>query len=620
MTYKTPGVYVEEISKLPPSVAEVSTAIPAFIGYTQLSPGETVTETLAVKTPGATETFILSRRPIYGNSLSALKLTGAVTAAAGYDKASRTLTVDTTGKKAGDLFTVTYSAPRATRINTFLEFQNMFGGPKPMDFNVETNATGSAILSLEPASQPTFSLYYNLDMFFRNGGSTCYIVSVGDYSGSLDKDDLSNGLDALRLEDEPTLIIQSDAVNLPEPDYYTLCVAALTQCADTQDRFTIFDVKDSDLDASRFRGGVVSPYLNYGAAYFPYLFTSLTYQFRENGVNIKGLAGQVRSYSTGTDQIKVNYNGPKAAPAVKLIGTPESGKNQGELSFTFNTALDTLTINGVAVDANTKHTGQEIADAWTTFKAASNETNGFDIVIDGSGTAPIVNTGNTTYALQGAINTLADLKNTHTGLYNQIKTELANQRVVLPPSGAMAGVYAQVDRDRGVWKAPANVGIAAVIAPSVKITNKMQDDLNVDATSGKSVNAIRSFPGKGTLVWGSRTLAGNDNEWRYVPVRRLFIMIEESVKKASAFAVFEPNDANTWLKVRAMIESFLYSLWQKGAMAGATAEDAYFVNVGLGTTMTPQDILEGRMNVEIGIAAVRPAEFIILKFSHKLQE
>ena len=144
--------------------------------------------------------------------------------------------------------------------------------------------------------------------------------------------------------------------------------------------------------------------------------------------------------------------------------------------------------------------------------------------------------------------------------------------------------------------------------------------MNVDTTGGKSINAIRAFTGKGTLVWGARTLAGNDNEWRYVPVRRLFIMIEESCRKSTAFAVFEPNTLTTWLKVKGMIESFLYGLWQQGALAGAKPEDAYFVNVGLGKTMTPQDVLEGRMIVEIGVAAVRPAEFIILRFSHKLQQ
>jgi phage tail sheath protein FI len=214
--------------------------------------------------------------------------------------------------------------------------------------------------------------------------------------------------------------------------------------------------------------------------------------------------------------------------------------------------------------------------------------------------------------------TLASLKKTDTTLYNQIKKNLAEVYAVLPPSSAIAGVYARVDRERGVWKAPANVGLLSVIGPTKQITHEEQELLNVEPTSGKSINAIRAFAGRGTLVWGARTLLGNDNEWRYVPVRRLFITIEESCKKASAFAVFEPNDATTWLKVKGMIESYLYGLWEQGALQGSVPQAAYFVHVGLGRTMSPQDVLEGRMIVEIGIAAVRPAEFIILRFSHKL--
>ena len=144
--------------------------------------------------------------------------------------------------------------------------------------------------------------------------------------------------------------------------------------------------------------------------------------------------------------------------------------------------------------------------------------------------------------------------------------------------------------------------------------------MNVDATAGKSVNAIRAFVGKGTLVWGARTLAGNDNEWRYVNVRRFFNFVEESVKKATEQFVFEPNDANTWVRVQAMIENFLTVLWRQGALQGVKPEHAFYVAVGLGKTMTALDILEGRMIVEIGMAAVRPAEFIILRFSHKMAE
>lgn len=204
-------------------------------------------------------------------------------------------------------------------------------------------------------------------------------------------------------------------------------------------------------------------------------------------------------------------------------------------------------------------------------------------------------------------------------VYNQLKLELDKQTVTLAPSAAVAGIYAKVDSNRGVWKAPANESLSSVNEPTVKITHEMQEGLNID-TSGKSINAIRSFTGKGILVWGSRTLAGNDNEWRYVPVRRFFNMAEESIKKATEQFVFEPNDANTWVKVRAMIENFLTLQWRAGALAGAKPEQAFFVRVGLGETMTADDILNGRMNVEIGMAVVRPAEFIILKFSHKMQE
>ncbi|HBA65073.1 MAG TPA: phage tail protein [Methylococcaceae bacterium] len=206
------------------------------------------------------------------------------------------------------------------------------------------------------------------------------------------------------------------------------------------------------------------------------------------------------------------------------------------------------------------------------------------------------------------------------GLYKTLVTKAAEALNLLPPSGAIAGVYAAVDRDRGVWKAPANVSLNAVIAPAVTISHEQQGEFNVDPNGGKSINIIRAFLGKGTLVWGARTLAGNDNEWRYVNVRRFFNMVEESTKKATEQFVFEPNDANTWVKVQAMIENFLTVLWRQGALQGIKPEHAFYVAVGLGKTMTPLDILEGRMIIEIGMAAVRPAEFIILRFSHKMPE
>ena len=161
--------------------------------------------------------------------------------------------------------------------------------------------------------------------------------------------------------------------------------------------------------------------------------------------------------------------------------------------------------------------------------------------------------------------------------------------------------------------------LASVLEPVIKIDNVKQEGLNVDETAGKSINVLRAFAGKGTLIWGARTLAGNDNEWRYIPVRRFFNMVEESVKKSTYWAVFEPNDANLWVKVRGMIENYLIDKWREGALAGALPKDAFYVKCGLGTTMSAQDILAGRLHVEIGMAVVRPAEFIVLKFFHKLQ-
>ena len=190
--------------------------------------------------------------------------------------------------------------------------------------------------------------------------------------------------------------------------------------------------------------------------------------------------------------------------------------------------------------------------------------------------------------------------------------------IYLPPSAAVAGIYARVDNSRGVWKAPANENLRSVSDITCQITDRIQDFLNVDDTAGKSINAIRPFTGRGIKIWGARTLNGNDNEWRYVPVRRFFNMVEESAKKATFQFVFEPNDKNTWTRVKSMVENFLFLQWRAGALMGATPEQAYFVKVGVPDTMTELDIWEGRMIVEIGMAVVRPAEFIILKFMHKM--
>ncbi len=553
-TYKTPGVYVEEISTLPPSVAEVSTAIPAFFGYTE-------------------------------------------------------------------------KGPKIARINTLLEYESIFGKAKPSKFEVtagENADTGlkeiRALQRKTNAQEAEFLLYYSISLYFKNGGGSCYVVSVGNYSATPAKGDIEAGLALLEQEDEPTLIVLTDAVTLNSTAYYDLCRQSLAQCNKLKDRFAILDVLPTDGDAvANFRKEIVSDGLKYGAAYHPYLQTALTYQYAESDVAIQGLTGAVaaptwRSAFGGGTGIVVTYSGNEGdTPKVKIV----AGAAGDTLSFSI--AGQVMTISNTAGKQ-----GTDVVTAWNTWKA-TNAPNGFNIVADGDGTGDVPSTSNANVDLtkqtsQQAAATLESIRSTETALYSQIKTALSQQWIVLPPSAALAGVYARVDRDRGVWKAPANVGLLSVTGPVTKITNEQQEELNLDPTAGKSINALRAFTGKGTLVWGARTLAGNDNEWRYIPVRRLFILIEESTQKATAFAVFEPNDATTWLKVKAMIESYLYSLWERGALAGSKPETSYFVNVGLGKTMTSQDILEGRMIVEIGVAAVRPAEFIILRFSHQMQQ
>ncbi|MFJ3368117.1 phage tail sheath family protein [Pseudomonas sp. NPDC086251] len=185
----------------------------------------------------------------------------------------------------------------------------------------------------------------------------------------------------------------------------------------------------------------------------------------------------------------------------------------------------------------------------------------------------------------------------------------------IPPSAVMAGVYCRVDLTRGVWKAPANVTINGGLVPQFAVT----DDLQGQYTKGDALNMIRVFNKGGTTVWGARTRLDSD-QWRYVPVRRLFDSAERDIKMAMKPAMFEPNSQPTWAEARGSIENYLNKLWQQGALAGARAEEAYFVQVGKDVTMTQDDINQGMMIVKVGMAAVRPAEFIILQFTQDMAQ
>jgi uncharacterized protein len=677
---KTPGVYVTEIPSFPPSIAQVATAIPVFIGYTQIA-------------------------------------------------------IDADGNPVTN---------QAVRISSPVQYVKYFGkGYENLQAVVTLNKSDNSIRSVSTQSLFTalpgvggsytasaaYQMFNSIQMFFANGGADCYIISVGPYfyqgytpsvgvsaaTAPALADFISAGstlcFEVLRKEDEPTLIVVPDAVMLPQNDFNTVMTTALQQCGDLQDRFTIIDVFNGDQDRTYnstdvitlFRSGIGGSNLNYGAAYYPWLSTTLPIKFSFGNIQVlqfdssvtpatttfeplgslfptNTLITQINNAIADQSVIKKLINDPtKFHPVVPAINTyTDLGTAVGQMedNITNFAALGTTPFKDKTAATQNGLTVQSIFDGYTTpnvqqtpfenlMSQLKNVADHYSVGANGAialnaafttliGPYTLVNNPGIygtpapttdqaaidfirpifTAAFNGSVAMVNDFYKNVTNLINgleiqiagtvpvyaNIKNAIANQGTVVPPGGAMAGIYAAVDGSRGVWKAPANVTVGSVIAPMVKINDDMQEDLNVDTNSGKSVNAIRAFTGKGNLVWGARTLTGNDNDFRYISVRRFYIMVEESVKLATYQFVFEPNDGGTWVRVRAMIENYLTNLWRLGALAGSKPELAFNVRVGLGQTMTFDDVLNGKMIVEIGMAPVRPAEFIILRFTQIQQQ
>lgn len=656
--YKTPGVYVEEITKFPPSIAPVETAIPAFIGFTEkaLRNGES-----------------LLKKPV--------------------------------------------------RIESIAEYEEIFGAGPSQALEVYLDSNNNYVGAKKSKS---FLLYDSLALFYSNGGGNCYIVSVGNYTDSITQSPLLEGIIKIENEDEPTILLFPDAVNLAGSELHDVQVKALAQCAKLQDRVTLCDTVNTGNfknDVQTLRNGIGINNLKYGAAYGPWINSSLPKSVNHRDVTLKrdntsGALIQLESLTTDEKIKQLLSDISKSEKAVNSLSLAETtitlGKTwsdalkskSGAYDASAETALADLEnelqgiydllatilakvkdmvdqptlapstdfslktdIDKFLISSKLKETVFDILAAYNKCLAGSIDLFSEDPTVsttniakaiallgytDASAfTAVIVSGVTTAYAAAATDKAKADLaKNaainasgaiialyryaqnsaaeyekkfnsaliSSFGFYKTIVTKAIESLNLLPPSAAIAGVYASVDRDRGVWKAPANVSLNSVITPAEKISNEQQGEYNVDVNAGKSINIIRTFQGKGVLVWGARTLAGNDNEWRYISVRRFFNFVEESTKKATEQFVFEPNDANTWVRIQAMIENFLTVLWRQGALQGVKPEHAFYVAVGLGKTMTPLDILEGRLIIEIGMAAVRPAEFIILRFSHKMAE
>lgn len=491
----TPGVYIEEKSSFGNTVVSVPTAVPAFVGYTQ--------------------------------------------------KAKRGTT---------DLTNI------PTRITSFSDYHDLFGGSPNTKFEISSNESGS--FSLKAVKSTQFLMYDSLRLFFNNGGSECYIVSVGDFSNGVSAkkiNDVKNngGIKALEKHLEPTLLVVPDATLLSTNDCYSIQSEMLSHCGQRmKNRFAILDVHngvasrthDDDDVITKFREGVGSNHLSWGAAYYPFLNTTIT------------------------SSSEVNF---------QRISNPET------LVDILNEEIDSLLESGSLSESKADAIKIEIS------KITDNE-----------------------FSDNGSLHSVLSAVSP---TYNLINSEILDRLNVMPPSAAIAGSYSMVDATFNVGKSPANISLGSVVSPVVNINSDDQEDMNTPL-NGKAINAIRSFTGKGTLVWGARTLDGNSQDWKYISVRRTMTFIEQSIKSSVEAFVFSPNNSTTWSTLRASVSNFLNNQWIGGLLVGSSPDQAYEIEIGLGSTMTSNDILDGILKMTIKVAIVRPAEFIVLTFEQKQQE
>jgi hypothetical protein len=524
---RLPGVYVSGIGGLPPSVAGIETAVPAFIGYTERAEnsGEP-----AVNVPVRIASMMDFEQCFGGGVLD----------------------VVVPGKLPSPKFSLTpVQAPTPAPDGSPAEANAPAQGTYDVAYRI-ADGTATLYAKLTPR-RPLFSLHNSLRLFYANGGGPCYIVSVGSYADPLTSDALLRGLEAIKDTKGPTLLVIPDASLLPIDQYGNVAKAMMKQAHDKQDRAALLDVPQvrsfhsGSLPAlgdaiSAFRASIGADHLSYGIAYVPYLNTTIVTPTELDYTLFA--AGELTDYLM----------------AERRNRDPAGAK---ELEFLISR------IHGDTTDA-----------------ASIRSTN------------------------QDLVNVLPQL--------TQLYEAAARQFNLLPASVAMAGVLTIVDNIRGVWNAPANIVLNAVENPAFEIDDEMQADLHTPL-DGKAINAIREFAGRGSMVWGARTLDGNSDDYRYVQARRTVIYIEQSIAAALNSFVSAPNDDKTWVAVVAMVSNFLQNLWARGGLMGATAQEAFSVNCGPGTSMTAQDVLEGNLVVQVLVALIHPAAFIELTFKQKME-
>ncbi|MGX5820936.1 phage tail sheath family protein [Chitinophaga lutea] len=600
---RMPGVYTLEKSTLPPTVGVIPSAIPVFIGYTQKAEKK-------------------------GESLHG----------------------------------------KPTRVKSMKEYEDWFGGAPLQSLEVSVDdrngVSGKPDVKVSRPTDYQYKMYHSLLFYYANGGGPCFIMSVGGYDAKISVDALKGALTPLKKSKDVTIIVYPDGTSLSNDDYKSLMEETLNHCVKMKNRVGVFDVHESfgeDLDEIEnvFQTNVPSDIdvKKYGMAYYPYVETIFDYGYLETGVTVKQhlVTPPPASETTTIAAIKAKADALKAASdgyGEKAGEVADLSARQTVLAF-LKGALDEYKAANPSADsaalvkklyAVIKETGRMLpddvktdvdadgAEPITVLGDALDETND-DLTdantelkskkdaLDAAATdarkgVPGDNNIRYTVPLTGV--TMAGLKDANNLVYGKIKDAILNFPVTLPPCGAIAGIYVRTDANAGVWKAPANVSVFGGIKPALEIDDELHGSLNAPS-SGKSINVIRTYPGRGLLVYGGRTFAGNDLEWRYVNVRRTFCFIEDSIQRAMQDFVFEPNNEQTWIKVRAMIKSFLNRLWKAGGLYGNTPEDAYEVVCDEPGSMTVDDVLNGIMRIFIKVAVARPAEFIVLEYEHKFE-
>jgi len=391
------------------------------------------------------------------------------------------------------------------------------------------------------------------------------VVDIYAPSLTVDVSELTAGIDLLINEQEPTMLVIPDSMSpdVKDADAYSLQQAMLAHCNKMQSRIALLDVRSGWRSRKDQLGDPVQ-------------------NFRD-AIGINNVEWGASYYpwlnTTVWQSNDIDYT---------YISDTTSNAGIATLQSILNSEVTAALMNGSITQSAATNMSQQITQL--------------------------------SY-MDGSVN-ISTLNNTILGFssrYNDIMNTLLFKINQLPTTPAMAGIYNYVDNQVGVWKAPANVSVSSVTSPAVTINDDDQQDLNAPL-DGKSVNAIRSFVGEGVLVWGARTLDANSLDWRYINVRRTMIFLEQSIKIAAKAYVFQPNVANTWVSIQSMISNFLNSQWKAGALAGASPADAYSVLIGLGSTMTADDILNGIMNITVLVAVSHPAEFIVITFQQQMQK